>query len=72
MSPARAKDTSKKTGSLLFGREPVFYAPMIVLRWVILRAVSGLLPSGARKDAPCGWAGVGMPYAPGVGYTSRV
>ncbi len=28
MSPARAKDTSKKTGSLLFGREPVFYALM--------------------------------------------
>ncbi len=28
MTPTRAKDTSFKTGSLLFGREPVFFALM--------------------------------------------
>ena len=27
MTPTRAKDTSFKTGSLLFGREPVFLCP---------------------------------------------
>ena len=27
MNPTRAKDTSKKTGSLLFRREPVFLCP---------------------------------------------
>lgn len=27
MTPTRAKDASFKTGSLLFGREPVFFCP---------------------------------------------